>query len=93
MFRPCIDLHSGKVKQIVGGSLSNQPETLRTNFVADHPAAWFADLYRRDRLEGGHVILLDQSEANLAAAHEALKAFPEVFKLVAGFVWIMPPNT
>ncbi len=84
MFRPCIDLHSGKVKQIVGGSLSDQPETLRTNFVADHPAAWFADLYRRDRLEGGHVILLDQSEANLAAAHEALKAFPGGLQIGCG---------
>jgi phosphoribosylformimino-5-aminoimidazole carboxamide ribotide isomerase len=84
MFRPCIDLHSGKVKQIVGGSLSDQPETLRTNFVADHPAAWFADLYRQDNLKGGHVILLDQTEANLAAAHEALRAFPGGLQIGGG---------
>ena len=84
MFRPCIDLHSGKVKQIVGGSLSDQPETLRTNFVADHPAAWFADLYRQDNLKGGHVILLDQTEANLAAAQEALSAFPGGLQIGGG---------
>jgi phosphoribosylformimino-5-aminoimidazole carboxamide ribotide isomerase len=84
MFRPCIDLHSGKVKQIVGGSLSDQPETLRTNFVADHPAAWFADLYRQDNLKGGHVILLDQTEANHTAAHEALGAFPGGLQIGGG---------
>ena len=84
MFRPCIDLHSGKVKQIVGGSLSNQPDTLRTNFVADHPAAWFADLYRQDRLEGGHVILLDQTATNLVAAHEALSTFPGGLQIGGG---------
>jgi phosphoribosylformimino-5-aminoimidazole carboxamide ribotide isomerase len=72
------------VKQIVGGSLSDQPETLRTNFVADHPAAWFADLYRQDNLKGGHVILLDQTEANLAAAHEALSAFPGGLQIGGG---------
>ena len=46
MFRPCIDLHEGKVKQIVGGTLGEAG--LRTNFVSERPAAWFAELYRRD---------------------------------------------
>ena len=52
MFRPCIDLHEGKVKQIVGGSLSERPGELRTNFVSERSAAWYAELYRRDGLKG-----------------------------------------
>jgi phosphoribosylformimino-5-aminoimidazole carboxamide ribotide isomerase len=74
MFRPCIDLHEGRVKQIVGGTLSDEPGRLRTNFVSDRPAAWFAELYRRDGLTGGHVILL--GPGNEPAASEALKAYP-----------------
>ena len=74
MFRPCIDLHEGKVKQIVGGSLTNDPATLRTNFISERSAAWYADLYRRDGLKGGHVIML--GPGNEAAAKEALKAYP-----------------
>jgi hypothetical protein len=52
VFRPCIDLHEGKVKQIVGGTLSDSGAGLRTNFVSEKSAAWFADLYRRDELRG-----------------------------------------
>jgi phosphoribosylformimino-5-aminoimidazole carboxamide ribotide isomerase len=74
MFRPCIDLHEGKVKQIVGGSLSDSPAGLRTNFVSDRSAAWFAELYRRDGLTGGHVIML--GPGNEPAAQSALQAFP-----------------
>jgi phosphoribosylformimino-5-aminoimidazole carboxamide ribotide isomerase len=74
MFRPCIDLHDGKVKQIVGGSLSSDPSTLRTNFVSEKSPAWFAKLYANDGLKGGHVILLGQG--NEAAAKLALGAFP-----------------
>jgi phosphoribosylformimino-5-aminoimidazole carboxamide ribotide isomerase len=73
MFRPCIDLHEGKVKQIVGGTLE-APGELRTNFVSDRPAAWFADLYRRDELQGGHVIML--GPGNEAPARQALAAYP-----------------
>ncbi len=73
MFRPCIDLHEGKVKQIVGGTLE-APGELRTNFVSNRPAAWFADLYRRDELQGGHVIML--GPGNEAPARQALAAFP-----------------
>ena len=74
MFRPCIDLHEGKVKQIVGGSLTNDPATLRTNFISERSAAWYAELYRRDGLKGGHVIML--GPGNEAAAKEALRAYP-----------------
>lgn len=74
MFRPCIDLHEGKVKQIVGGTLSDSASGLRTNFVSDRPAAWYADLYRRDQLQGGHVILL--GPGNERPAREALAAYP-----------------
>ena len=74
MFRPCIDLHQGKVKQIVGGTLSDDPAALRTNFVAEHSAAWYAELYRRDGLKGGHVIKL--GAGNEKAAQEALAAYP-----------------
>lgn len=74
MFRPCIDLHEGKVKQIVGGTLSDAPGQLRTNFVSDRPASWFAELYRRDGLKGGHVILL--GPGNEEAARSALASYP-----------------
>lgn len=74
MFRPCIDLHEGKVKQIVGGTLSSAPSRLRTNFVSDRPASWFAELYKRDGLKGGHVIML--GPGNEEAARSALRAFP-----------------
>ncbi|HEY3857489.1 MAG TPA: phosphoribosylformimino-5-aminoimidazole carboxamide ribotide isomerase [Verrucomicrobiae bacterium] len=74
MFRPCIDLHEGKVKQIVGGTLTTAPGDLRTNFISDRPARWFAELYRHDNLPGGHVIML--GPGNEAAALDALRAFP-----------------
>jgi len=74
MFRPCIDLHEGKVKQIVGGTLSDAPGQLRTNFISDRPASWFAELYRKDGLKGGHVIML--GAGNEEAARSALSAFP-----------------
>jgi phosphoribosylformimino-5-aminoimidazole carboxamide ribotide isomerase len=74
MFRPCIDLHEGKVKQIVGGTLSDDSRQLRTNFVSERSAAWYADLYRRDGLHGGHVIML--GAGNEDAARQALGAFP-----------------
>lgn len=72
MFRPCIDLHEGKVKQIVGGTLSDAGA--RTNFVSEKSAAWFAELYQRDQLTGGHVIML--GAGNDTAARAALAAYP-----------------
>lgn len=74
-FRPCIDLHHGKVVQIVGGSLSDsESASLRTNFVAEQGAADFAGLYRRHDLDGGHVIAL--GPGNEVAARTALAAWP-----------------
>jgi phosphoribosylformimino-5-aminoimidazole carboxamide ribotide isomerase len=82
MFRPCIDLHEGKVKQIVGGTLGAGPGRLETNFVSERPAAWYARLYRRDGLEGGHVILL--GPGNEAEGREALEAYPGGLQLGGG---------
>lgn len=73
-FRPCIDLHDGRVKQIVGGTLSDHGAGLVTNFVSDQPPSYFAALYQKDALQGGHVILLGQG--NEAAAKDALAAYP-----------------
>ena len=67
-------MHEGRVKQIVGGSLSDSGAGLRTNFVSERPARWFAELYRKDDLRGGHVIML--GPGNEAAAREALAAWP-----------------
>jgi phosphoribosylformimino-5-aminoimidazole carboxamide ribotide isomerase len=72
MFRPCIDLHEGKVKQIVGGTLGDAG--LRTNFVSEKSAAWFAELYKRDGLNGGHVVMLGPGNQDAACA--AIAAFP-----------------
>jgi phosphoribosylformimino-5-aminoimidazole carboxamide ribotide isomerase len=80
MFRPCIDLHEGKVKQIVGGTLNDAGA--RTNFVSEKSAAWFAELYRRDGLLGGHVIQL--GAGNESEARAALAAFPGGLHLGGG---------
>jgi len=74
VFRPCIDLRNGRVVQIVGGTLSDSGAGVRTNFTAEQPARWFAELYRRDGLRGGHVIAL--GPGNEGAAREALGAWP-----------------
>jgi phosphoribosylformimino-5-aminoimidazole carboxamide ribotide isomerase len=81
MFRPCIDLHEGKVKQIVGGTLADSGG-LRTNYVAAHPARWYAELYKRDSLPGGHVVML--GPGNDGAAREALAAYPGGLQLGGG---------
>lgn len=73
-FRPCIDLHGGKVKQIVGGSLRDDGAGLRENFVSEESAGAFAARYRADGLGGGHVIKL--GPGNDDAAREALAAWP-----------------
>jgi phosphoribosylformimino-5-aminoimidazole carboxamide ribotide isomerase len=73
-FRPCIDLHRGRVKQIVGGTLTDDAAALQVNFESARPAAYYADLYRRDGLSGGHVIQL--GTGNAAAARAALAAYP-----------------
>jgi len=73
-FRPCIDLHAGQVKQIVGGTLSTTESELKTNYISKHPAGYFATLYCDANLLGAHVIML--GPGNDAAAKEALAAWP-----------------
>ncbi len=72
-FRPCIDLHQGSVKQIVGGSLNDSGAT--TNFVSEYDAAYYAELYRKHSLTGGHVIAL--GPGNEAEVTKALQAWPQ----------------
>ena len=72
-FRPCIDLHQGLVKQIVGGTLRDDSQPAE-NFVSEKSPAWFAECFRRDQLSGGHVIMLGPGNEN--AAKEALAAWP-----------------
>jgi phosphoribosylformimino-5-aminoimidazole carboxamide ribotide isomerase len=81
-FRPCIDLHQGQVKQIVGGSLRDDGAGPTENFVSDRPAGWFAETFRADGLTGGHVIKL--GPGNDAAAREALAAYPCALQIGGG---------
>jgi phosphoribosylformimino-5-aminoimidazole carboxamide ribotide isomerase len=81
-FRPCIDLHNGKVKQIVGSSLSENESELKENFVSQKPAEWYAQLYKKDGLKGGHIIML--GPGNEEAAARALKAYPNGMQIGGG---------
>jgi len=81
-FRPCIDLHQGRVKQIVGGSLRDDGAAPTENFVSNRPAGWFAEMFRADDLSGGHVIKL--GPGNDAAAREALGAWPGGLQIGGG---------
>ena len=88
-FRPCIDIHNGKVKQIVGGSLLDEGNRAKENFVAEQDAAFFAKLYREQGLKGGHIILLnpvgsEYYEATKAQAELALQAYPGGFQIGGG---------
>jgi phosphoribosylformimino-5-aminoimidazole carboxamide ribotide isomerase len=80
-FRPCIDIHNGKVKQIVGSTLKDEGNRAKDNFVSDKDAAYYASLYKEDNLPGGHVILLNKAgseyyEQTKAQAFAALAAYP-----------------
>jgi phosphoribosylformimino-5-aminoimidazole carboxamide ribotide isomerase len=80
-FRPCIDIHNGKVKQIVGGSLKDAGDQAVENFVSSQDAAFYARLYREQQLPGGHIILLNPPsssyyEATLKQALSALRTWP-----------------
>lgn len=81
-FRPCIDLHHGQVKQIVGGSLTDDERNLATNFVSVHGADWFASLYEKNQLTGGHVIKLGPN--NDEAALAALSAWKDGLQIGGG---------
>ena len=74
LFRPCIDLHEGKVKQIVGGTLRDDGSAPQTNFESERSAGYYAELYAADLLSGGHVIKLGPN--NDVAARERLAAYP-----------------
>ena len=80
-FRPCIDIHNGKVKQIIGASLQDRGDTAEENFVAGQDAAYYAGLYREAGIRGGHVVLLNQAdsryyEESRRQAFSALRAYP-----------------
>lgn len=83
-FRPCIDIHDGRVKQIVGGSLRDEGPGPTENFVAREGAGYFAQRYKQDSLGGGHVIKLGRGEANDNAAREALAAWPGGMQIGGG---------
>ena len=87
-FRPCIDIHHGKVKQIVGGTLSDHSGA-EENFISDRDAAWYARKYAEDGLQGGHVILLDPAgtsryEEDRREALAALRAAPGLLQAGGG---------
>lgn len=93
-FRPCIDIHNGKVKQIVGGSLKDQGDKASENFVSSQNAAFFAQLYKDKGLKGGHIILLNPSsseyyEKTREQAMEALAVYPGGLQVGGG---INPSN-
>ena len=88
-FRPCIDIHNGKVKQIVGGSLKDEGDQAQENFVSAQDAAWYAKRYQKDGIWGGHIILLNPEsseyyEANVAQALKALGAYPGGLQIGGG---------
>ena len=93
-FRPCIDIHNGQVKQIVGGALSDEGDRAQENFVSLRDGAYYASLYRDLGLKGGHVILLNPHTspyypADLHQAKLALSAFPGGLQLGGG---VTPDN-
>lgn len=93
-FRPCIDIHNGKVKQIVGGSLKDQGNLAKENFVSEQDAAFFANLYKKAELKGGHIILLNASDSEYyemtkEQAFHALQAYPGGLQVGGG---IRPDN-
>lgn len=88
-FRPCIDIHNGKVKQIVGGSLKDAGDQAKENFVSEQDAAFYARMYRDAGLRGGHVVLLNGAdspyyEATRQQAFLALGAYPGGLQLGGG---------
>lgn len=88
-FRPCIDIHNGSVKQIIGGSLSDKQNIAVDNFISEQDAGFYAKLYRKDGLTGGHIILLNPEgseyyDKDVWQAKEALSAFPYGMQLGGG---------
>lgn len=88
-FRPCIDIHNGKVKQIVGGSLADRNNHAEENFVSEQDAGFYARLYRDSGIRGGHMILLNPAgseyyEADVAQAKLALQEYPGGLQIGGG---------
>lgn len=88
-FRPCIDIHNGKVKQIVGGSLRDEGDQAKDNFSSELGAGYYARLYRKDGLKGGHIILLNPPgseyyESTKRQAMAALKEYPGGMQIGGG---------
>lgn len=88
-FRPCIDIHNGKVKQIVGGSLCDKGDTAKTNFSSELDAAYYAKMYQKDGLSGGHIILLNPPTSEYyketkKQALSALQAYPKGMQIGGG---------
>ncbi len=88
-FRPCIDIHNGKVKQIVGGSLLDAGNQAEENFVATQDAAFYAKLYRESNIKGGHIILLNKAgtpyyEEDIQQAKGALREYPGGLQIGGG---------
>ena len=88
-FRPCIDIHNGKVKQIVGGSLRDAGNEAQENFVSEQDAAFYAELYKKEGIRGGHIILLNAKdseyyEATKQQAMLALSAYPKGLQVGGG---------
>lgn len=88
-FRPCIDIHNGQVKQIVGGSLRDEGDVAEENFVSQKEGDFFAELYKKYGLSGGHIILLnpvssEYYEADLRQAKLALSAYPGGLQIGGG---------
>lgn len=88
-FRPCIDIHNGKVKQIVGSSLKDAGNQAQENFVSEQDAAFYAKMYQEDGIKGGHIILLNAADseyfdATRQQAIEALHAYPNGLQIGGG---------
>lgn len=88
-FRPCIDIHDGMVKQIVGGSLKDEKGLTRENFVSKRDASYYAKMYKEDGLGGGHIILLNPAkspeyEMDLKQAETALREYPDALQIGGG---------
>ncbi len=81
-FRPCIDLHDGKVKQIVGATLTDTDNSATVNFESTHSPSYYSELYKRDNLRGGHIIKL--GPGNDTAAQEALGAWTSGLQIGGG---------
>lgn len=88
-FRPCIDIHNGRVKQIVGSTLTDKEDFAKENFVSEKNADFYAELYKRDNLKGGHIILLnpvtsEYYEKDCEQARLAFNAYKNAMQIGGG---------